>query len=98
MKTHSSGMNRGVQGMRMGGDYPFHRVIEILRVPVEECVYLPEVGERVRECVGILPGYARVFSGDRGAAYRGGGAGLGEGSVHEVEIRALAKDMDALSR
>jgi len=56
-----------------------------------------EVGERLRECVGVVPGYAGVFTWVRGAVLRGGGADLSECLVEDVKICALTEDVSALA-
>ena len=56
---------------------------------------LPEVGERFREYVSMLPVSTRLLSWVRGAMFRRGGVGEIECPVQEIEIRAFAKDMNA---
>ena len=62
-----------------------------------ECMRLPEVGERLRESVSILPGSIRVLSWVRGTVPRRGGAGKSECLVHKIETNALAKNVIALA-
>ena len=63
-----------------------------------ECMCLPEVGERLRECVSSLPVYARELSWVGGTVPRRGGDGKSECPVHEIiKIDALAKDIKALT-
>ncbi len=56
--THSSGRKRGVHGMGLGG------VVEY-----ENCC-VPPFEERLRECVGVLPGFAWVLPCVWGAILR----------------------------
>ncbi len=64
-------------------------------VPDGECMCFFEVEERLRECVSILPGSVRVFSVVRSALLRRGCSSMSKCLVQEIEIRGLAKDMNA---
>ena len=66
-------------------------------VVVGECMRLPEVGEWLRECIGILPWSTRMLTWMRGKVPGKGGANKRECLVHDIENIAFAKDMNALT-